>query len=64
MREVLNAIFDVPSTGCQWSALLSDLPPHSIVQDYLDLRIVTAQSSASITNTTSNAASRQAEKQT
>lgn len=37
MREVLNAIFYVLSTGCQWNALPSDLPPRSTVWDYLDL---------------------------
>jgi len=34
---VLNAIFYVLSTGCQWSALPSDLPPRSTVWAYLDL---------------------------
>ena len=33
VREVLNAIFYVLSTGCQWNAL----PPRSTVCDYLDL---------------------------
>jgi transposase len=37
IREVLNAIFYVLSTGCQWNALPSDLPPKSTVYDYLDL---------------------------
>ena len=27
VREVLNAIFYVLSTGCQWKALPKDLPP-------------------------------------
>jgi hypothetical protein len=27
VREVLNAVFYVLSTGCQWSALPKDLPP-------------------------------------
>ena len=27
MREVMNAIFYVLSTGCQWQALPKDLPP-------------------------------------
>ena len=36
VREVLNAIFYVLSTGCQWSALPSDLPPRSTVWAYLD----------------------------
>ena len=29
VREVLNAVFYVLSTGCQWSALPKDLPPKS-----------------------------------
>jgi transposase len=37
VREVLNAIFYVLSTGCQWTAMPSDLPPRSTVWDYLDL---------------------------
>lgn len=37
VREVLNAIFYVLSTGCQWPALPRDLPPKSTVWDYLDL---------------------------
>jgi len=28
-REVLNATFYVPPTGCQWPALPEDLPPKS-----------------------------------
>jgi transposase len=34
---VLNGIFYVLSTGCQWSALPTDLPPKSTVHDYLSL---------------------------
>jgi transposase len=37
VREVLNAIFSVLSTGCQWQALPKDLPPKSTVWDYLSL---------------------------
>jgi transposase len=37
VREVLNGIFYVLSTGCQWNALPSDLPPKSTVYDYLEL---------------------------
>ena len=37
VREVLNAIFYVLSTGRQWNALPSDLPPKSTVYDHLDL---------------------------
>ena len=31
VREVLNSIFYVLSTGCQWNALPKDLPPKSKV---------------------------------
>ena len=37
MCEVLNGIFYVLSTGCQWSALPKDLPPKSTVHDYFIL---------------------------
>ena len=36
-REVLNAIFYLLSTGCQWRALPKDLPPRSTVHGYLQL---------------------------
>lgn len=37
VREVLNAMFYVLSTGCQWQALPKDLPPKSTVWDYFSL---------------------------
>ena len=37
VREVLNGIFYVLATGCQWRALPKDLPPKSTVHDYLQL---------------------------
>jgi transposase len=37
VREVLNGIFYVLSTGCQWEAMPKDLPPKSTVHDYLGL---------------------------
>ena len=37
VREVLNGIFYVLSTGCQWTALPKDLPPKSMVYDNFDL---------------------------
>ena len=37
VREVLNAIFYVLWTGCQWKALPKDLPPRSTVWEYMDL---------------------------
>jgi transposase len=33
VREVLNGIFYVLWTGCQWKALPKDLPPKSTVHD-------------------------------
>ena len=36
VREVLNAIFYVLSTGCQWNALPKDLPPKSTAHFYLE----------------------------
>ena len=37
VHEVLNGIFYVLWTGCQWKALPKDLPPKSQVHDYLEL---------------------------
>jgi len=37
MREVLNAIFCVLWTGCQWKALPKDLPPKSTAHYYFVL---------------------------
>lgn len=37
LREVLNGIFYVLWTGCQWQALPKDLPPKSTVHGYFDL---------------------------
>ena len=34
VREVLNGVFYVLATGCQWRALPKDLPPRSTVQGY------------------------------
>ena len=37
VREVVNGIMYVLSTGCQWRAVPKDLPPKSTLFDYLDL---------------------------
>jgi transposase len=37
IREVLNAVMYILSSGCQWRALPKDLPPRSTVFGYLDL---------------------------
>ena len=34
---MINAIFYLLRTGCQWRAIPKDLPPRSTVYDYLDL---------------------------
>ena len=34
MREVVNGLMHVLSTGCQWAALLKDLAPRNTVHDY------------------------------
>jgi transposase len=34
VREVLNAIFYILSTGCQWKAMPKDLPPKSTAHFY------------------------------
>src|SRR5690348_7414458 len=35
VREVMNGVMYVLSTGCQWRYLPKDLPPKSTVHDYL-----------------------------
>jgi transposase len=37
MREIMNGLMYVLSTGCQWRAIPKDLPPKSSVYDYFDL---------------------------
>jgi transposase len=37
MREVVNAVMYVLSTGCQWRAIPKDLPPRSTAHDYFVL---------------------------
>ena len=37
VREVMNGIMYVLSTGCQWRAIPKDLPPRSTLFHYLDL---------------------------
>src|SRR4051812_46745216 len=34
LREVVNAIFYIAQTGCQWRLLPKDLPPYTTVQRY------------------------------
>ena len=37
IREVVNGLMYILSTGCQWRAIPKDLPPRSTVYDYFDL---------------------------
>jgi len=37
VREIVNGLMYVLSTGCQWRAIPTDLPPRSTVYDYFDL---------------------------
>jgi transposase len=37
LREVVNGLMYILSTGCQWRAIPKDLPPRSTLYDYLDL---------------------------
>lgn len=37
IREVVNGLMYVLSTGCQWRAIPKDLPPRSTVHGFLDL---------------------------
>src|SRR5664280_2609951 len=34
MREVVNGLMYILSTGCQWRAIPKDLPPRSTLYDY------------------------------
>ena len=36
-RAIVDGLMYILSTGCQWRALPSDLPPRSTVHDYFDL---------------------------
>src|SRR5258708_40148899 len=37
VREVINGLTYILSTGCQWRAIPNDLPPRSTLYDYFDL---------------------------
>jgi transposase len=37
LREVVNGLMYVLSTGCQWRAIPKDLPPRSTIHDYFVL---------------------------
>ena len=58
MREVVNGVMYVLSTGCQWRYIPKDLPPRSTVNGYFCLWAMTARWRGCTTRSTSNAASR------
>ena len=37
LREIVNGLMYILSTGCQWRAIPKDLPPRSTLYDYFDL---------------------------
>src|SRR4051794_9993490 len=37
VRAILDGVFYILATGCQWRALPKDLPPKSTIHDYLTL---------------------------
>ena len=37
VREVINGLMYILSTGCQWRAIPKDLPPRSTLHGYFDL---------------------------
>ena len=59
LREVMNGLMYVLSTGCQWRAIPKDLPPRSTVYDYFDLWSWMGRWKRSIMRSMLSAASRQ-----
>src|SRR6201981_3267651 len=49
LREIVNGLMYILSTGCQWRAIPKDLPPRSTLHDYFDLWSWDGSSIASIT---------------
>ena len=37
LRDIVNGLMYILSTGCQWRAIPKDLPPRSTLYDYFDL---------------------------
>ena len=58
VREVMNGVMYILSTGCQWRALPKDLPPKSTVHTISYVGVATAFSIASTMHSMSRAASR------
>jgi transposase len=57
VREVVNGLMYVLSTGCQWRAIPKDLPPRSTVHDYFDVWAWDGTLDRSITRSMCNVAS-------
>jgi hypothetical protein len=58
LREIVNGLMYVLSTGCQWRYVPKDLPPRSTLFTISICGTGTARSCASITPSTCNAARR------
>jgi hypothetical protein len=56
MREVVNGLMYILSTGCQWRAIPKDLPPKSSVHGYLICGPMTAHWSESTTRSMNSVA--------
>ena len=39
LREIVNGLMYILSTGCQWRAIPKDLPPRSTLYDYFDVEL-------------------------
>ena len=61
MREVVNGLMYILSTGCQWRAIPKDLPPKSSVYDYFDLWTYSGTWNKSTTRFTSSVANERSE---
>src|SRR5947209_12435058 len=59
VREVMNGLMYVLSTGCQWRAIPKDLPPRSTVNHYFCAGSTMARSIGYTMRSTCSAVSRQ-----
>ena len=62
VREVLNGVMYVLSTGCQWRYMPKDLPPRSTMHGYLQRWITMGRWRRSIMHSIRNVASRRTER--
>ena len=62
MRDVVNSVMYVLSTGCQWRYIPKDLPPRSTANGYFCLWGWDGTLEKIITRSTSNAANRLSER--